>query len=148
MKRYRAETAKRDRLFLKARRGGMACTAIARRFVVDLKTVYRGIERARLAEKPAGAERQTGPTLHPLSPITALTPLSECPHHGPIRRGSHLVCMVCHQSGLDHLALFRRHPSDTKPDPKPAAKPAPKRTRKERRKTAKPLLDRIGPSHN
>jgi hypothetical protein len=45
------------------------------------------------------------PALVPLFPITSFEPGSRCPHHGRIKRGSRFVCMVCHQSGLDHLAM-------------------------------------------
>lgn len=45
------------------------------------------------------------PDFVPLFPINAFEPTSRCPHHGRIRRGSRLVCMCCHQSGLDHLPL-------------------------------------------
>jgi hypothetical protein len=45
------------------------------------------------------------PALVPLFPITSFEPGSRCPHHGRIKRGSRFVCMCCHQSGLDHLAM-------------------------------------------
>jgi hypothetical protein len=45
------------------------------------------------------------PALVPLFPITSFEPGSKCPHHGRIKRGSRFVCMCCHQSGLDHLAM-------------------------------------------
>jgi hypothetical protein len=47
---------------------------------------------------------------------------SPCGHKGRIRKGSRLVCMVCHQSGLDHRKALQRNPAT---DPKPDKKPAP-----------------------
>lgn len=43
--------------------------------------------------------------LQPLFPIGSLTPSSPCPHKGRIRRGSVFYCVVCHESGMDHLNL-------------------------------------------
>jgi hypothetical protein len=45
-------------------------------------------------------ELQHEPRLVPLFPITSYTPKSECPHHGPIRAGSNLRCMICNRSGI------------------------------------------------
>jgi hypothetical protein len=45
------------------------------------------------------------PKLEPLFPIDSYIPASPCPHHGPIRKGSTFVCMVCHRSGQDHRTL-------------------------------------------
>jgi len=76
------------------------------------------------------------PTATPLFPVVPFDPLAPCPHHGPIRRGSHLCCMVCHQSGKDHLAVLQRTAAT---DPKPERKPAPpdrpgkRETRRQRR---------------
>lgn len=139
----RVDQAKQDGEYLRLRRSGLHCTVIARRYKVSLATVYRGIERARLLEKPVGAEHYRRPGLVPLAPLTPLTPLSTCPHRGPLRKGSVFVCLVCHQSGMDHLKYFRPHPDDTKPDKKPAAKAKPK-TRRQKRT----LLERVEPSHN
>jgi len=47
----------------------------------------------------------------PLFPVASFVPGSACPHHGPIREGSVLCCMVCHQSGLDaHPSLAGAKP--------------------------------------
>ena len=135
----------RDRKWLEQRRAGMSCISIARRAHVSVVTVYSGIERARLLERPVGTERLRDPASVPLFPLTPLTPLSQCPHYRPIKRGSVFCCMVCHQSGLDnHTALRRRPQTDPKPERKPAAKPAPKLTRKERRS----ILDWLAPKPN
>lgn len=141
----RVDQARQDREYLRLRRSGVHCTTIARKYKVNLATVYRGIERARLQEKPVGTEHLRRPRLEPLAPLTPLTPLSACPHRGPLRKGSVFVCLVCHQSGMDHLKYFRPHPDDPKPDKKPAAKRKVKpKTRKEKRT----LLERVEPSHN
>ena len=71
--------------------------------------------------------------LVPLFPIPTFVPQSYCPHHGPLARGGHLCCMVCHKSGQDHRPAFQRNPrTDPKPDPKPEAE-KPKLSAKERR---------------
>jgi len=141
-----SSTVKQDRLFLKARRGGMSCRDIARRFgIKSVKTIYNGIERARLLERPAGAEHGKTPKLVPMYPLTPLTPRSACPHYGPIRKGSCFYCEVCGESGCDHMPIFRRHPAtDPKPERKPKAKPAKPKTRKERRS----IMDRLRPTDN
>ena len=140
-----SSTVKQDRLFLKARRGGMGCRDIARRFgIKSVKTVYNGIERARLLERPAGTEQCKTPKLIPMYPLTPLTPRSKCPHRGPFRRGSCFYCEVCAQSGCDHMSIFRRHAaSDPKPERKPNSRAKPK-TRKELRS----ILDRVKPGQN
>jgi hypothetical protein len=68
------------------------------------------------------AKRAKEPHLEPMFPVTQFEPGSTCSHHGPIRRGSSFVCMVCHKSGMDHHpALKRDSRIDTRPDPKPPA---------------------------
>jgi hypothetical protein len=52
------------------------------------------------------------PNLVPMFPVISFIPFSACPHHGPIRRGSIFVCMVCHQSGQDHLPSLQLLPGD------------------------------------
>lgn len=93
--------------------------------------------------------------LEPLFPIGQLTPQSECPHKGKIRRGSVFCCVVCHESGFDHRALpgepigsriDPNYPIDVAPTVY-APEPAPKtQTRKQKR--AKQFLDRLEPSDN
>lgn len=49
----------------------------------------------------------------PMFPITSFVPTSECPHRGPIRRGSMFVCMCdkCrNSSGMDHMPALQRNP--------------------------------------
>jgi hypothetical protein len=141
-----SSTVKQDRLFLKARRGGMSCRDIARRFgVKSVKTVYNGIERARLLERPAGTEHGKTPTLVPMYPLTPLTPRSTCPHLGPLRKGSCFYCEICGKSGCDHMPIFRRHPlTDPKPERKVRPKPAPKLTRKQKRS----IMEHLKPANN
>jgi hypothetical protein len=82
-------------------------------------------------------DKHRPPRLVPLFPIGEFTPKSECPHHGPLRAGSVLCCMVCSRSGVDdHPALVR----DCRTDPRPARRPAAavleagvRETRKQRR---------------
>jgi hypothetical protein len=50
---------------------------------------------------------QFEPVLVPHFPVAAFTPSSACPHNGRYRRGSVLCCMSCHQSGKDHMPIFR-----------------------------------------
>lgn len=77
-------------------------------------------------------------TLEPLSPITSLTPSSECPHRGPIGKESVFVCIICHECGRPNHPALRRDPAtDPRPESKPKAPPpAPKKreTRRVRRK--------------
>jgi hypothetical protein len=138
----KSQQDKQDRLYLESRRAGTNCPQIARDYDVSLRTVYRGIERARRLELPVGTTIRR-PRLVPIAPLTPLTPLSTCPHRVAIKRGSCFVCLVCHQSGMDHHIYFRPHPLDPKPDKRPKAKPAP-RSRKERRS----ILHRVQPSQN
>jgi hypothetical protein len=76
------------------------------------------------------------PDLEPLFPILYLVPRSDCPHYGPLRRGTRFVCVVCYQSGMDHLPALRRSPAT---DPKPESKLPPKEPRKLTRKEARAL---------
>ncbi|MDE2100510.1 MAG: hypothetical protein KGL39_24920 [Patescibacteria group bacterium] len=71
------------------------------------------------------------PKLVPMFPLDSLTPSSKCPHRRKIRKGSRLVCMICHESGLDGHKALKRHPR-TDPAPEPKEKPK-KKTRKEQR---------------
>jgi hypothetical protein len=136
---------KQDRLFLKARRGGMSARDIARRFDTCIKAVYNGIERARLAEAPAGTEPLRPPKLVPLFPLTPLTPSVACPHYGPIRKGSIFCCMVCNRSGMDFHRALRLNAKDVpKRDPKPKPPAEPVLTRKEKRS----ILSITRPSKN
>ncbi len=68
---------------------------------------------------PAVPPGYRGRILIPLFPLDSFTPTSVCPHHGLIRRGSSLVCMVCHASGLDFLPWLQR---DSRSDPRPERK--------------------------
>lgn len=55
--------------------------------------------------------------LVPLFHVGPFTPTSPCPHHGPIREGSLLCCMVCSTSGMDdHPALTRDPATDPPPE--------------------------------
>ena len=62
------------------------------------------------------------PKLEPLFPVGAFTPLSVCPHRRRLPRGSRLVCMVCHKSGVDGHPALQRDPM-TDPKREPIAKP-------------------------
>jgi len=61
----------------------------------------------------------------PLFPIEALSyEGSRCPHRGPIRRDSVFVCMICHQSGMDHRPALKIDPARApKPEPEPTTAP-------------------------
>ena len=110
------EPTRRDLAYLKLVRAGTPVPQVAKKFRVTAKTVYNGLERARLAEKPTLLAIPRPPRLELLSPITPLVPQSECPHRGPMKRGSVFVCAVCHASGMDHHPALRRDP---RTDPKP-----------------------------
>ena len=78
---------------------------------------------------------QPPPRLQPLFGVGMHTPLSACPHNGPIPAGSVLVCMICHQSGQDDHPALQPSPDDPTRDPLkvvipgPAPAPTPKETR-------------------
>jgi len=132
------ESAAREYVWLWELRRGVSTRAIAEREGVSLRVVRYRIARARAAEKPDPADtprKPRPPTLVPLFPVLAYSTTSECPHHGPIRSGSVLCCMVCHRSGQDdHPALQRDPRTDPQPEQIPAAPPRHKReTRKQRR---------------
>jgi hypothetical protein len=136
----------REFLWLWERRGGAAVVTIARRDRTSLRAVREGIARAEAAELagtgpvpvvglPPDRERgpATEPRLEPLFPVLHFVPESPCPHYGTIRRGSSLVCMVCHKSGLDHLGILQRPAEKKKAKAKARPKAEPKLTRKQRR---------------
>jgi hypothetical protein len=84
------------------------------------------------------------PTAVPLFPIPVFDAQSACGHHGPIRVGSHLVCMVCHHSGMDgHPLLQRNLATDPRPEPKPPAVPVAKPKRETRRQRRARIYGRI-----
>jgi hypothetical protein len=79
------------------------------------------------------------PHLDPISPIPALTPFSACPHHGVIRKGLDIYCVVCSCSGQDHHPALQHYactdpkPEPPPPEPPPDVAPPHKETRRERR---------------
>lgn len=93
------------------------------------------------------------PILEPLFPIASFTPGSRCPHKKRIRRGSAFVCMVCHQSGKDHLPLpglkvGSKLRDDYTSDPIPTVYTAPldpkaKPTRKQKRAMERAAKDAV-----
>jgi hypothetical protein len=133
---HRDSTERCDRRYLKMLRSKLRPFAIAAKCGVSLRRVQIGISRARLKEvSPAGAPIKP-PRLEPIFPITSFTPLSACPHHGPIAKGSSLTCMVCGQSGMDGHPALRRDPrTEPKPDRNPewGKSTKPKKNRRERR---------------
>ena len=156
---YREATAKRDRLYLASLRAGLNPRLIAGKYRVGLRTVYDGISRARLAERPAGPPPHS-PSLtvaygasckalrllrcQDVHPCPCLRrrgsngkgcPLCNWTGISPIPKGSAICCAVCHVSGKDGHPALRVHPSD--PQPERRVEPRkPKPTRKERRKPA------------
>lgn len=157
-------TERRDRKFLVARRAGFTVQVIARKFRVTPKTVYNGIERARLAERPAGTPRR-GPDLVLAfgSSCKALGvlrcqdvhPCRKCDCRGcvscnwtglaAIPKGTTLCCGVCHQSGMESHPALRRHSSDPQPDRKPPTTPL---TKERKRKGRRIILAALEPSQN
>lgn len=130
----------RDSLWLYLALEGMRPDEIARSAGVSVRTIQAGIREAidREARRDrARAERlpRRLPLLIPLFPVDPFTPLSACPHHGPIEPGSDLCCMVCNRSGMDAHPALRRDPA-TDPIPlrhadlaEPSARP-PRRQRR------------------
>ncbi len=140
------ETAAREFVWLWDHRHGSSLGEIANRAGVSVSRLRFGLTRAAAQEKappnPLQAPTKGGPRppkLVPLFPIGPYTPSSPCGHKRPIRVGSVLCCMVCHESGMDsHPALIRDPRTDPKPEPKtPIARvdPSPAaETRKQKRK--------------
>lgn len=95
------------------------------------------------SETPIADTPEPDPTteLIPWFPRGSFTPLSKCPHDGPIRQGSSFVCMVCYASGKDGTKALPKDvqplPLDLEPEPvevKPAPVEAkPNENRKQRR---------------
>jgi len=139
----------RDQEWLRLRQGGEPTSAIAERAGVSVQLVRRAIARLRERDGsrhqdddspillPIRGANAPGPDeapdaepaprspwwleLVPIFPIGSFTPSSECPHRGPIPKGSLACCMVCSRSGVDdHPALKRDPATDPKPEPGPA----------------------------
>lgn len=101
-----------------------------------MRDALRGRDRAEdAADGGRGSrDRERLPVLLPLFPVQPLTPLSACPHHGPLREGSTFCCMVCSRSGMDaHPALKRDPRTDPKPERRAPEPAAARQTRKQRR---------------
>jgi hypothetical protein len=62
------------------------------------------------------------PTLVPLFGCISFTPANRCGHRAPIPKRSDFCCMVCHQSGWDHLDALQIDPADM---PRPERRKAP-----------------------
>jgi hypothetical protein len=63
------------------------------------------------------------PILIPIFPINAFTPARQCDHAArPIPKGSPLVCMDCHDTGLRNHKAIRLYPGDL-PGPEPTDDP-------------------------
>lgn len=57
------------------------------------------------------------PVLVPMYGCLPWTPLSECKHEAePIKRGSHLYCEKCHQTGIEGHPIFHRDAIDRNGD--------------------------------
>jgi hypothetical protein len=132
-----------DARYLAMRREGRTYRDIALLCGVSVGTVATGVKRAKDRQKQAAEPVETPAPrqpawvhdMVPMFPIKALDDQSVCPHNGPIPRGSMFVCMICHQSGMDHRSALHRNPAtDPKPEPKPKPKDGPKPNRKERRR--------------
>ena len=161
---YRESTSRRDRRYLDALRSGHSAAWIARRYKIDLKTVYRGIERARLAERPVGPPLRCPTLVLALGASCKAMRLLTCKDVHPCRRcrakgcaacentgvgtipkGSAICCAVCHVSGKDGHPALRVHPSDPRPERRVEPEKR-KPTRKERRR--KVAVEHLEPSAN
>lgn len=116
----------REYVWLLDHRAGVSDRAIARREGITAGRVRFGRERAAYTDAapiPPGAladlKRARG--LIPLFPIGPYTPLSVCPHRGPIAAGSRLICMICHNRPADgpDLATALRNAGTGPPEPEP-----------------------------
>lgn len=144
----RKHPAKEDLQYYSLSLGGYSYREIAGIFGVSVRTAWKGVQRARkaeaeraeaeqaLADKVAAAlvkEAEADPKKRepawtrdrvPLFPLDSFTKESGCPHRGPLPVGSKFVCMVCHQSGMDHHPALRRDArADPKPEPAPTTVP-------------------------
>jgi hypothetical protein len=130
--------AARDARWLYEHRRGRTAASIGRREGVSPKLVNLGILRAeaRDLDRTTEAAAPLPPPVKPLFPIPAFTPMSECPHRGPIRRGSVLCCMVCSQTGMEGHPALHKDPARMPRRERPPQRRAPKKTRKERRRVA------------
>lgn len=92
----------------------------------------------------------TEPRLEPLFGILPFTPKTTCLQihpHGPIPRGSKVVCMGCHRTGIEGNRVFRRDAMDRNGSRtwpirgeiklEPAADPQDKPKRRKRRAAAR-----------
>ncbi len=126
----------RHLVWLKRQEAGWSVKDIAADAGVSVRSAQLGLKLARdrasrAANADAAPSRPVLPwwRMRPTFPIGAFTRESKCPHHGPIRPGSDLVCMVCHGSGLDdHPGMVRDAATDPRPEPKPRAAPEPTTT--------------------
>ena len=141
----------RDQEWLRLHQDGKSTSAIAEEAGVSVQLVRRALARARELDTSREQDDADEPTLHgrddeadadlapppaplrtawwlelvPVFPIGPFTPASECPHRGPIAKGSLLCCMVCSASGMDdHPAMKRDPATDPRPEPRPSAKPS------------------------
>ncbi|OJW18828.1 MAG: hypothetical protein BGO49_17545 [Planctomycetales bacterium 71-10] len=132
--------ALRDEEWLRLHEAGRPTVELAEESGVSVQLLRRALSRARkerdsrtrdslddsaiptddgmAVESPSAASRTPWwLELVPLFPVGPFTPTSPCPHHGPIRQGSLLCCMVCSASGMDgHPALARDPATDPRPE--------------------------------
>ncbi len=93
--------AAREYCWLYDSRAGVSDREIARREGVTIGRVRFGLSRAaQIDASPSSlaelAERTAARRLVPLFPVGLFTPMSACPHAGPIDPQSRLICMICH----------------------------------------------------
>jgi hypothetical protein len=135
----------REFIWLWDARHGVSTQEIAQREGLSSRRVRFGISRAQAHDTSVKGDTTAfrPPLLTPLFPIPAYTPHSGCAHHGPIKQGSVICCMVCHQSGVDgHPGLQRDPATDPKPEPDPSST-APPTTKKTARETRKQRRARV-----
>lgn len=144
--------ALRDEEWLRLHEAGRTTMELAEESGVSVQLLRRALSRARkeresrtrtsldgstsptedgtAADSPSASPTPWWLELVPLFPVGPFTPTSPCPHHGPIREGSLLCCMVCSASGMDgHPALARDPASDPRPEPKARRSQGPIETR-------------------
>jgi hypothetical protein len=114
------QVSRRDEKYLRLLRAGNPIRDIARKYHVTAKTVYNGLERARLAERPSTRTIPRPPRVVPSYSCRPFTPQTRCEdvHRGPIPAGSHIYC----EPGACTCAEIARHPAlkrDPRTDPRP-----------------------------
>ena len=94
------EPNRRDKLFLRAIRAGLTARQAAARYNVSVQTVYNGVCRARLAEKPAGAPPRSPTLVLAFGASCKALAVLRCQDVHPCRACGCQGCVRCGWTGL------------------------------------------------